>query len=253
MKKILFIGLLIFGVNTKFLLGRVTTIPKNTLEQFAEGNVSEQNKNLILDIAQIFSIQTPLEIRKPSFIGQGMVPLMHFVLGFKGKEKNPDYIFINEEWFDTLSDSEKKYIVGYELVRLQRSEKNEFIKSTIIPSVFQTIEIGLAVQLYRYLGTRETFLGFNTNWRTKLLTTFLGALALEIIMAPMAEWANDRVMISIDCFVVEKLQCVEGALAVLNKIKNHIEDHYIQQIYWRRYRDFINKRIKKLETLKKLQ
>ncbi len=218
-------------------------------ESISEGSLSESNEKFIRDFMQEIGTDNPtLQIRKPLREIMDVNPI--FKLQFYPRPFN--YWYINEDFFNTLTDGEKKVMLSMFLFEIQpTSQKVAEAKSWIAPGLF-----GGLIAILRYsLKEKNTLCGYQlTTFKRWGLIGFgagLGAVLFaelplyiyEKIFAKNAIFEDDRIR-------AERLNDYQSVISYFEKVRKAIEPWLVhEKEYWQLLYGQLPARIEKLEKL----
>ncbi len=242
---LLFFSLLTISFNNN-AASREATIQE--AEKFSAGKLSDKNELFVRSvIEQTQCSNTTIEFRKPIKELLDTYPLYifgHYVAPY-------NYWYINEPWFDGLTDNAKKFYIGYQLIAAQPAG----IKDKLPNIMVWIIELSVLVGLFLYLRSKPKWYTINlTTYRRiglAVLGTFIISVPLELletkyfIKKPVDTW------LAHDITVVRKLNCVDGALELLKNQQQIIAPTYEHnKAYWKDLYESFPARIAQLEKLK---
>lgn len=220
-------------------------------ESYSAGKLSESNEAFIRNvIAQAQCANTTIELRKPT---QEMIELYPIYI-FGNFVASYNYWYINEKWFSGLSDAAKKFYLGYQLIAPKPAGALEKLPNIIV----WVIEFLILVALFMYLRKRQT-IGKYTLTNSKrvglaFLGMFLSALPIEYIEQKLFVPTTIDILLKHDLTVVEKLNCIDGAIELLKNQQAIIAPLYEHdKAYWSELYESLPKRLAQLEKLRNSQ
>lgn len=180
-------------------------------DQLSGGSLSQENKQYITEVFKKMG-KSPLRFRRTLESFSENVPGYAYIC------TSPllGYCYINEPWFNTLSESEKRFVIGRAALD---STHQADAKNTLVYAGVAGTGCYLAYKLYKKLG--EGIYEHKPGLLVKSLST-LAALVIytkitdRLVLRPLARYNEFQK----DKQAALKLQCVDGALSVLQKMEN---------------------------------
>jgi hypothetical protein len=174
-------------------------------EQLSGGSLSAENKQYVTEIFKKMG-------KSPSRFCRTLESFSESYPGFRYIFASPflGYCYINEAWFNTLSEPEKRFVVGRAALD---STNTTDLKSSLVYAGVAGTGCYLGYKLYTTLGE------YNRGFLVKSLST-IAALALytkiadKVVMQPLARYNEYKK----DKQAALHLDCVDGALIVLKKM-----------------------------------
>lgn len=179
-------------------------------------SVSPENEVLVRGILQEMDVakRETIQVKKLSSyainyknIGNASIIVMPAKWDF------PATIFISQDWFDTFSIEEKRFLIGHEIAHLElehSKDENEFL----IKKYATYGGLGLVAFLFGKVYPR-------LRWVNRLL--FLGGLLGSELMLTPYFWGKliKRNELQADYYAAKTLNCVEGGISWLKKMKQY--------------------------------
>lgn len=179
-------------------------------------SVSPKNEQLVRDILQ--ELQVPereaIQVKKLSeyainykSVGSASIVVLPAKCDF------PTTIFISEDWFDSFSLEEKRFLIGHEIAHLELNHSSHE-NSLLIKKygVYGAFGLALLAVSKRYPGLRvPIFLFF-----------LAGVVGIETIMMPgfMGPLIKKNEL-QADYYAAQTLHCVDGGISWLKKMKKY--------------------------------
>lgn len=217
-------------------------------QEYAPEGLSPKNEALIHSIMHELNFTQNINIKKstPQMIEVGPIYM------FENYSADVNMWIINEAWFDALTPEEQRYVVGNRLLAIEKTtaayldaEKalNFNLYATGIAEI--VLALGLGFALYAY-----------SHSKMKAIIASIALVgALDYLSDPFFESMKNQKVLGIiyqaDDYIVQKLDCLDGALSVLKQKRDLVEPLYNKdKAYWKINYEVLAPRIAHLETLK---
>ncbi len=213
-------------------------------------NLSPQNEKFVKDLMKELDVDYGLTLLQPSAYLKEISPQFAYEAVFLAEYYT---LFINEEWLNKLSEQEKRFLIGKNLLKIKnqlpyfKRAKKHFLRT----AGFRIGEFVSTLILYKYLGRTETFKG--SGWWKRLqrlsialIPTFLFEV---LIQRPLAKKTEEQMLFDDAKYAVETLNCHDGALQLYNRLKEELAPQ-AQTSYWYYYYKGLEKLIPYIESLK---
>jgi hypothetical protein len=221
-------------------------------EQIAAGCLTQKHEQLVRSVFERLNVQEAIALRDSSKEAMLVAPQLTFAL----YSQPYGYFYINENWFSTLSTQEKEFLIASSVRTFYSHEgikKDHYLRYAAL--AYGIAELMAAVGIYKHLGAYTTIAGFQSSWKIKSLATYLSILPFSILVdvaRNKLKAKNDVAgLLHSDVYIARKLNCLDGALSLLQKLHKEIEILYNSDPrYWQTWKDSLPRRIENLQQEK---
>lgn len=159
-----------------------------------DGPLSVENERFAQELVKELGIVQPINFVQPSAYFVDIAPILNYDAVFMPQENR---IYIEQKWFNQLSDAEKRFMLGKTLLKVKYPEPVEpqgFSKFLDVKGLsVMAIEAVLGFALYKYLIKKQKFAGFTLNKWKSVGLAFLGVLAVELaVFDPIDAYYKDK-------------------------------------------------------------
>ena len=230
----------------------ISRAPKDQAEviSLTGDKLSPQNQKFVKDLIKELDINYDITLVQPSAYVKRISPQFAYEAVFLAEYQT---LFINEEWLNRLSEPEKRFLIGKNLLKIKNQLQyfKRAKKQFLIKGLFVLGELTSLLMIYRYLGRTETFKGPGWwNRLQKLGISLIPSFLFEVfIHYPMAKKSEEKMLFDDAKYAVETLDCHEGALQLYRRLKEELTPD-AQTSYWYYYYKGLEKLIPYLESLK---
>lgn len=162
---------------------------------------------------------------------------------FGTKFYNPDIIYIDPDWLGQLSTEEKRFILGRRLLIHDLDLDNEFKNKNIEKFLNITNKI---TKLAKFLSLSYFALKADIRYLPNTVLQLATIKIVEYLRNNSEETLNVKTKILTDEAVAKKLNCLDGAIGALTKIKNNVLAKQTNDQY---YKNLLNYLINSIENL----
>ena len=230
-----------------------------TYEQFlieekntSAGLLSPENQAFIQSIMDQMNFSHKIHTRQPLMTLIEVLPALQFEQYFPGS----NIWYINETWFNGLSEQEKTFIIGRDLQHIQGLIETTNSAQNIA-LVAGSIMIGLTAIgcLYKGINSYPTILGFqNSKMKSFGLAYAIVAVAnlgiINPLVAKYIAYHTHAKVLKADAEIAQKFNCVQGAIELLTSLQENIKPLYEKDVaYWKGAYEGLPSRIEALKAL----
>jgi len=189
-----------------------TRYPKNTspsqdmldlvaLEDYGAYEMSLETKNMVLSVAKELNIEKPPRMRKanPSLMKNNAAIVV-------------DCLFIDEQWFNTLPENQKRALIGHELIHYKNH--HTYKKVPLILLAFAAASIPKLYSWAVSFGLNKNDKAekiFNSWYYTKIGLLFSAALAFQ----------SRKLEREADIESAKQLSCAKDSIELMKKLKKN--------------------------------
>ena len=219
-------------------------------KQTCNGPLSAQNEEFIKNIMYEMNINTSVKIRQPQDALAEIQPIFNFYL------YNPltDIWYINESWFNTLSEEERTFMIGHGLEEIRSGSKKQWMAIMMGSfAVNAVIDSAVVYNTYKYISSYPTIFTMNNSTTKSFILSFAACGLLNtFLLNPIHKYSvqklNTMVAMNIDQKVIQQLNCTHGSLSYLKKMEQTIKPLYEQDdMYWKDFYVSFKPRIEAIE------
>ena len=218
-------------------------------KQTCNGPLSAQNEEFIKNIMYEMNVNSSVKIRQPQTALAEIQPILNFHF------YNPiaGIWYINEAWFNTLSQEERTFMISYGLEAIRSGSKQWMAILAGSFAVNAAVDIAVVYKSYKYISTYPTVFTMNNSATKSFLLSFaacgmLNAALLNPIHNYSVQKLTTMVAITIDQKVIQQLNCASGSLSYLKKMEQTIKPLYEEdKTYWEKFYVSFKPRIEAIE------
>lgn len=233
------IWLIIIGANFNLIAQEENSEAIQVAEHISDGRLSEPHEQFIEKIRTQLQIKPAPHIRRSS----GKMRELNSIFKYVGSLSEYNYIYINEDWFNSLTESERTFVIAEQLLDLDYKH-HTFRASTVASLSIPTLQLITAGSLYYATAIRNKM-----SKKVAIPLALASSLPLQFLSKPIKKKIEENIRLSRDAFIVDKLNCQDGAISFLKKIKEELTTNQESaKNSFKSYYDLIEKRVKTLET-----
>jgi hypothetical protein len=250
MKQVIFFTL--FWATSCMSQGALEEKPKQeaSAAELATGTLSPHNEQLVREILKKLDFNEQVaSIFQPSRYLMDTIPLSKYEAVFEPQHKA---LSLNEKWFDALSQDEKVFVIGKQVLKVknEKTRQHNDFKKNVLRGALALFELSIIYLLYVYLRKRERF-SYISWWKRLLFAIAVIAIPYELLLEPqiMGKY-EDAIMYDNAAQTIKTLGCLEGSLAFLKRMREELAP-VAHTEYWKKYCQAVEKLIPYIESLKK--
>ncbi len=207
--------------------------------------VSSDLEQYVKNMAQDLGITQQIKVVQPSVYYKEIAPVVCY--GYALMPYN--IIFIDEDWFSVLSESEKRYTLGRCLLPLKDGKllSNTYDRRWYsMRGALGICEAGMAYVTYNYVYK----LGYSLSRNMRIGITLVQSLLFELcVEKPLITLYKKRKRNELTLRIIRELDCLDGALDLCKRWKKEIAPQ-ADTFYWKEFYTEVCRLIPWLEKVK---